>query len=923
MATRSRSSDLAIRPGPNQIRSPLTPIRKGSFGSALRDGDKGMDRQISTTHEPVDSALRTCEVLVVGAGPAGLAAAKSARIAGAQVVVLDEGPAPGGQYYKQPMAEFVLEDQISIDPRSREGLGLIGEVRGLGAEIVSGALVWGAFGPDEVAVVVGGRQTIFRPCQIVLATGAYERPLPVPGWTLPGVMTPGAAQVLLRGSGVVASRRVLVAGTGPLNLHVAAELLAAGAEVVALVEAARPPGLRRAIDLLTMIGTAPAVVAEGMGDRWKLIRAGVPVFHGHAVAEIEGAERVERVRLVALNPWGEPVAGAGATFEVDTVCLGAGLLPSTELARQLGCTLRFDERTEAQVPVRDSFGETTISGIFAVGAGAALASAKAAYEEGSLAGLAAARNLGRVHPIGLRSLAAAPRRRLHRQRRFQKALDQFFAAPMPALDGLSDDTIVCRCEDVPLGAVRRRLEAGTTTIRRLRSILRVGMGRCQGRFCTPVLDRLVTDAIDRAPTRSDVFRPRPPAKPVPISAVAFEKPEWQGAETVEAPISWEQAPRPDGKHAHTTDVLIIGGGVVGCSLAYFLARDGVEVCLVEGGEMNGQASGTNAGSLHIQLTSAPAAGDEERVARLSPFLRLGTDAVDLWKELSDGFDHDVGLRLGGGLMVAENDADVALLNRKMILERTSGLDVEMLSADEIRRRYPYFPETVIAAELCADEGKIDPLLAGAALVADAVRAGARIMDHAPLIALERTDHGFTAHTAKGAIRCARVVNAAGAWSAAMASLLGVALPVRGEVSQVSVTEPAPPLLEPLVQHAGRHLTLKQARRGNFIIGGGWPAQLGDGGFDVRRASIEGNLWTARHVLPALGPLHLVRCWAGIKPVVGDGVPILGEVPGVAGFFLCVTKGYTIAPLCARLVAEAIMGQCPSLDIDPYSVRRFA
>jgi len=217
------------------------------------------------------------DVLVVGAGPAGLAAASAAARAGLDVLVADERAGPGGQYFKQPGAGFAI-DEARLDAQYREGRALARAALAAGARLLSGATVWGAFAPREVALAHEGRTLLVRPARLILAPGAYERAVPFPGWTLPGVFTTGAVQTFLRASQVAPGRRYVVAGNGPLNLQVARELLAAGAAVAAVAELAPRPSARQWRSLAAMAATAPALLRDGIGHLATLARAGVPLL---------------------------------------------------------------------------------------------------------------------------------------------------------------------------------------------------------------------------------------------------------------------------------------------------------------------------------------------------------------------------------------------------------------------------------------------------------------------------------------------------------------------------------------------------------------------------------------------------------------------------------------------------------------------
>ncbi len=231
----------------------------------------------------IDVPVEAPEVLVVGAGPGGLSAAIAARRAGAEVLVLDERKQPGGQYFKQ----LAVDAGPAADRQHEEGRRLIDEALGLGVRIRSDALVWGAFEPLELAATIDGGTLRFQPQRLIVATGAYERGVPFPGWTLPGVMTTGAAQTLWRTSRRLPGRRVLVAGNGPLNLQVAVELTNGGAEVVAVVEAAAAPGLRHAGAVAKMALSAPHLFADGVRYRASLRAHGVPVIHGAVIHRVE------------------------------------------------------------------------------------------------------------------------------------------------------------------------------------------------------------------------------------------------------------------------------------------------------------------------------------------------------------------------------------------------------------------------------------------------------------------------------------------------------------------------------------------------------------------------------------------------------------------------------------------------------------
>lgn len=361
------------------------------------------------------------------------------------------------------------------------------------------------------------------------------------------------------------------------------------------------------------------------------------------------------------------------------------------------------------------------------------------------------------------------------------------------------------------------------------------------------------------------------------------------------------------------DVLIVGGGIVGTALAYYLAREGVDVALLERGELNREASGTNAGSMHLQiaihqLTGADTGGARER---LLDEVRDAVAAAELWRGLEAELDGSLELHVTGGWMVAETPEQVRLLHEKQRLEEAGGLPTEVVEGDELRARAPYLADDIPAAAWCPSEGHANPLVAVPLLARRAAGHGAAIRTHCAVEAIEpRADGGFDVRTAHGAIRARRVVNAAGAWSQEVAAMVGARLPLRADGLHVNVTEPREHVLGPLVQHIGRRLTLKQSHHGTFLIGGGWPArpEPPPARFTTRWDSAAGNAAVALRVVPLLADVRLLRTWSGVMAFTDDLAPVVGELRAVPGYHACVvTTGFTLGPLMARRLAESMTG----------------
>ncbi|WP_046866767.1 FAD-dependent oxidoreductase [Microvirga massiliensis] len=864
---------------------------------------------------------RRVDVAIVGAGPGGLTAAETARRAGASVLVIDERPAPGGQFFKQPASAAAILSG-GVDRQTRDGAALIARAQALGVEFADEALVWGAFrdpeGGIELATVRHGQVQIVRPRMLIIATGAYERPHMVPGWTLPGVITTGACQTLVRSYGVAPGRRVLVAGNGPLNLQVAAELLRGGAEVVAVAEAAPAPWTRP-IQSLGLWLAAPQLAALGLGLVGRLAQARTSVLWGHVLRRIDGDGRAERAILSLLGPDGTPLEGRDVALEADAVCVGYGFLPSSELPRLLGCRHRSVSSGSPHPEVeRGDDGSTSLPDVFVVGEAGGFGGAHIAMAQGRLAAAEASRRLD----LSVPGNTARTRRMLARHRRFQSGLARLFAAPDLGLSCTDDETPVCRCEAVTLGRLRAIIaNARVTDVPTLKRLTRAGMGRCQGRYCAPRLHELVEGTTPA--TELGFLAPQVPLRPTPLAALAVEKPEWGGHKRALLPDC--DSPKGESLPINQADTVVIGAGIVGLSTALFLARAGREVVVIDRGKPNSLASGGNAGSLHAQLLSFDYGSKAE--AGGTPAVRtlkLQLEAIDLWRRLEMELEADFEIKVTGGVMVAETERDLAFLHAKTRAEREQGIECGVINAAELRQLEPALDKRFIGAAYCPQEGKINPLIATQGILDAALARGARIVADTEVRAIRRNAPGFEIDTQRGTIRAGRIVNAAGSFAGRIGSMLGLDLPVFGAPLQMIVTEAVEPLVSRLVAHADRHLTLKQAANGNFIIGGGWTAGLDAVHQQPRplRASIEGNLWVAQRVLPALRKLHVLRTWAAMNINI-DGAPILGEHPAAPGFYNAVTSnGYTLGPIMGLTTAELILQGRAERDISAFTVARF-
>lgn len=502
-----RACMTPARHGTDVSRAPaLATLRTPDAVSILRGSDQGSGRGAKPEQG------RHCEVLVIGGGPGGLSAAALAAEAGLDVVLLDERLKPGGQYFKQRAGSA---GGAPADAQFAAGAALIDRTRTAGVELQSGTSVWGVFGLDAICAVSGAQRLRFSCDALVLAPGAYERGVPFPGWTLPGVMTTGAAQTLWRSYGVPPGSRVLISGNGPLNMQVAAELTAGGATVVGLAELAPAPVPGRLGALTRMARADAPLIRDGVRYRTMLVRARVPVMYGSVVTRVEGAGRAQTAVVSAVDNAGRPY-GRERRFEVDAVCLGLGFIPSTEIARSLGCRHEYDDQLGQLVTVTEERGATSVHGVWVVGDGAVIRGARHAQAQGELVAVDVAHSLGRAIPASAAERQRRAARAVARHSRFQHALAEVFRAPQLNAQLAHADTHICRCEGVNRQAVEAAIADGAGHVGAIKRRTRAGMGPCQGRYCAPVLAAMIAASTGQAPDEFSGFAPSPPAKPLEI-----------------------------------------------------------------------------------------------------------------------------------------------------------------------------------------------------------------------------------------------------------------------------------------------------------------------------------------------------------------------------------------------------------------------
>ncbi len=447
------------------------------------------------------------DVAVIGAGPAGLAAATVTATAGLSTVVLDDNPAPGGQVWRA-VTTTPVQDRRVLGDDYWKGQEIVQAFQASGAKHALGAAVWSLSREREIGVSFGGGARMLEARRVVIASGALERPFPIPGWTLPGVMSVGGAQTLLKASGLVPGGRVVLAGAGPLLWLFAHQMLQAGGQIHAILDTSDRAGWRAALKHAMPFVTSPYLV-KGL----KLmagVRRRVRLLTGVTSLAAGGRNKVEAVIFRQGSEGGQRMAA-------DMLLLHQGVVPNVNLAMAAGVEHHWDAQQLCFVPVLDTFGGTGIEGVAIAGDGAGIAGAEAAVERGRLAGIAAVRAL--KGDTGKLPDETASRKVLAKYDGARAFLDTLYR-PSRGFRIPAGDTIVCRCEEVTAQQVIDNVRIGCTGPNQLKSFLRCGMGPCQGRMCGLTVTELIAETRGVTPAEIGYYRLRPPVKPIALAELA-------------------------------------------------------------------------------------------------------------------------------------------------------------------------------------------------------------------------------------------------------------------------------------------------------------------------------------------------------------------------------------------------------------------
>jgi D-hydroxyproline dehydrogenase subunit alpha len=455
-------------------------------------------------------------IAIVGAGLSGLGAAGMLFGRGCDVLILDEGMQAGGQYLKRPYPAFGRLPGKRGDFLYALGLSLIDRIASGRAELMPGVQVVGADGNRSLWVETAeGRLDEIRADAILFATGARERFIPFDGWTLPGVISTGAAQLLLKTCSVLPARRMVVSGSGPLPATSAGEIAAAGGRIQVLIDQA---SLLSAGKFFFQLAAYPSKLIEVWKSLFHLASAGIMVRPRSAVIEAVGDGVLQEVVCCSLDRHGGPVPGSEKVIRTGCLAVGYGFAANIELAQAAGCRLSFDANARGWVVDVDECMRTSLPGIYAAGEITGVAGARKSLIEGGIAGLSIARDMGlqcgREHGRRLGLL----RRSREKEISFGRLINRFSTPPAGLLNNINDGTIICRCEDVTMGEIRKSIAGGGLTPAGIKRATRCGMGMCQGRTCGPILHDLVSmhAGLNDPP---HPFSARTPVKPVGVSSL--------------------------------------------------------------------------------------------------------------------------------------------------------------------------------------------------------------------------------------------------------------------------------------------------------------------------------------------------------------------------------------------------------------------
>lgn len=455
-------------------------------------------------------------LVIIGAGPAGLAAAAVAADHGIDVALFDEQSAPGGQIYRA-MESVPEKRKDLLGTEYQHGGKLISAFRHSDVDYFPDTQVWSLSHKREIGLLQGDTPMVMSADQVLLANGAMERPVPFPGWTLPGVMYAGAGQIMYKAHGIVPSDGVVLAGSGPLLLLLAWQYLHAGVKIKSMLDLTPMHNHLRALPRLPRALLARHYLTKGLIYKKDLKQAGVSTLHNVADLRALGDGHLGSVSFRHRK--------RRQHIDTDLLLMHFGVIPNIHLSRAAGCRHDWYKHQQCWRPRLDSWGNSSIEGILIAGDGAGIGGARTAEHAGRLAALQALHALGKTTRVERDRLASNDRKWMREEMHIRPFLDAFFHIPGQLLRVPDDDTIVCRCEEITAGEIRNAVADGHSDSNQVKFLTRAGMGACQGRQCGNAVSHIVADAGGKSVAEGGLYRGRHPVTPLSLGQLASLYPE--------------------------------------------------------------------------------------------------------------------------------------------------------------------------------------------------------------------------------------------------------------------------------------------------------------------------------------------------------------------------------------------------------------